>query len=136
MPSHHLILFHPLLVPSVFPSIMVFSSKPALHTRWPKYWYFSFRSSPTNEYSGLISFRKDWFDLLSIQGTLKSLLQHHSSKASILSGPFFWLLDDYLLSMSLYIVFPLWVIPSVYKFPFSCKVISPIEVKPITTISL
>ena len=77
MPSHHLILFHPLLVPSVFPSIMVFSSEPALHTRWPKYWCFSFRSSPTNEYSGLISFTMDWFDLLAVQGVLKSLLQHH-----------------------------------------------------------
>ena len=83
MPSYHLILCHPLLLPpSIFPSIRVFSSESALHIRWPKYWSFSF--SPSNEYSGLISFRMDWFDLLAIQGTLKTLLQHHSSKASVL----------------------------------------------------
>ena len=83
MPSNHLILYHPLLLlPSTFPSIRVFSSESALCIRWPKYWSFSI--SPTNEYSGLISFRIDWFDLLTVQGTLKSLLQHHSSKASIL----------------------------------------------------
>ena len=85
MPSNHLILYHPLLLlPSVFPSIRVFSSESALHIRWPKYWSFNFSISSSNEYSGLISFRIDWFDLLDIQGTLKSLLQHHSSKASIL----------------------------------------------------
>ena len=85
MPSNHLILFHPLLLlPSIFPSIRVFSSESALCIRWPKYWSFSFSISPTNEYSKLISFRMDWFDLLAVQGTLKSLLQHHSSKASIL----------------------------------------------------
>ena len=85
MPSNHLILCHPLLLlPSIFPSIRVFSNKSNLGIRWPKYWSFSFSISPTNEYSGLISFRIDWFDLLAVQGTLKSLLQHHSSKPSIL----------------------------------------------------
>ena len=85
MPSNHLILCHPLLLlPSIFPSIRVFSSESILCIRLPKYWSFSFSISPSNEYSGLISFRMDWFDLLAVQGTLKSLLQHHSSKASIL----------------------------------------------------
>ena len=85
MPSNHLILCHPLLLlPSIFPSIKVFSSESALRIRWPKYWSFSFSISPSNEYSGLISFRINWLDLLAVQGTLKSLLQHHSSKASIL----------------------------------------------------
>ena len=85
MPSNHLILCHPLLLPpSIFPSIRVFSSESVLHIRWPKYWSFSFSISPSNEYSGLISFRMDCLDLLVVQGTLKSLLQHHSSKASIL----------------------------------------------------
>ena len=84
MPSNHLILCHPLLLPSVFPSIRVFSNESALHIRWPKYWSFSFNSSPSNEHPGLISFRMDWLDLLAVQGTLKSLLQHHSSKASVL----------------------------------------------------
>ena len=85
MPSNHLILCHPhILLPSVFPSIRLFSSELALYIRWPKYRSFSFSISPSNEYSGLISFRIDWFDLLAVQGTLKSLLQHHSSKASIL----------------------------------------------------
>ena len=85
MPSNHLILCRPLPVPpSVFPSIRVFSSKSVLPMRWPKYWSFSFSISPSNQYSGLISFRMDWLDLLAVQGTLKSLLQHHSSKASIL----------------------------------------------------
>ena len=85
MPSNHLILCHPLLLlPSVFPSIKVFSNESALGIRWPKYWSFSFNISPSNEYSGLISFRMDWLDLLAVQGTLKSLLQNHSSKASIL----------------------------------------------------
>jgi len=83
MPSNHLILCHLLLLPSVFPSIRVFSSKSTLHIRWSKYWSFSFNISPSNEYSGLISFRIDWFDL-AVQGTLKSLLQHHSSKTSVL----------------------------------------------------
>ena len=85
MPSNHLIFHHPLfLLPSIFPSVRVFSNESALHMRWPKYWNFSFSISPSNEYSGLISFRMDWLDLLPVQGTLKSLLQHHSSKASIL----------------------------------------------------
>ena len=85
MPSNHLILCHPLLpLSSIFPSIRVFSNKLALRTRWPKYWSFSFSLSPSNEYSGLISFNMDWFDLHALQGTLKSLLQHHSSKASVL----------------------------------------------------
>ena len=84
MPSNHLILCHPLfLLPSIFPSIRVFSNESALHIRWPKYWSFSFSISPSNEYSELISFRMDWFDLLAVQGTLQSLLHHHSSKASI-----------------------------------------------------
>ena len=84
MPSNHLILCHPLLLPSIFPSIRVFSNESALHIRWPKYWSFSFIISPSNKHSGLISFRMDWLDCLAVQGTLKSLLQHHSSKASIL----------------------------------------------------
>ena len=82
MPSNHLILCRPLLLlPSVFPSIRVFSNESALHIRWPKYWSFGFNISPSNEHPGLISFRRDWLDLLAVQGTLKSLLQHHSSKA-------------------------------------------------------
>ena len=85
MPSNHLILCHPLLLPpSIFPNIRVFSNEPVLRIRWPKYWSFSFSINPSNEHSGLISFRMDWLDLLAVQGTLKSLLQHHSSKASIL----------------------------------------------------
>ena len=85
MPSNHLMLCHPLLLPSkIFPSIRVFSSESVFHIRGPKYWSFSFSISPSNEYSGLISFRIDWLDLVAVQGTLKSLLQHHSSKASIL----------------------------------------------------
>ena len=84
-PSNHLILCHPLLLlPSIFSSIRVFSNESILHIRWPKYWSFSFSISPSNEYLGLISFRMDWLDLLAVQGILKSLLQHHSSKASIL----------------------------------------------------
>ena len=83
MPSSHLILCHPLLLlPPIPPSIRVFSSESALHMRWPKYWSFSFSISPSNEYSGLISFRMDWLDFLAVYGTLKSLVQHHSSKAS------------------------------------------------------
>ena len=83
MPSNHLFLYHPLLLPSVFPSFRVFSSESAVCIRWPKYWSFSFSISPSNEYSGLISFKIDWFHLLGVQGTFKSLLQHHSLKASI-----------------------------------------------------
>ena len=82
MPSNHLILCHPLLLlPSIFPSIWVFSKESVLQIRWPKYWSFSFSNSPSNEYSGLISFRIDWLDLFAVQGTLENLLQHHSSKA-------------------------------------------------------
>ena len=91
MPSNHLILHrHLLLPPSIFPSIRVFLNGPILHIRWPKYWSFSFSISSSNEYSGLISFRMDWLDLLEVQGTLKSLLQHHSSKASILQHSAFF----------------------------------------------
>ena len=84
MPSNHLILCCPLLTPSIFPSIRVFSNESVLHIRWPEYWSFSFNISPSNEHSVLISFRTDWLDLLAVRGTLKCLLQHHSSKASIL----------------------------------------------------
>ena len=85
IPSNHLILCRPLLpLPSIFPSIRVFPNESTLHMRWPKYWSFSFSISPSNEHPGLISFRIDWLDILAVQGTLKSLLQHHSSKASIL----------------------------------------------------
>ena len=85
MPSNHLILCHPFLrPPSIFPSIRVFSNESGLHIRWPKYWSFSFNISPSSEHSGLISFRMEWLELLAIQGTLKSLLQHHNSKALIL----------------------------------------------------
>ena len=87
MPSNHLILCHPLLLPSVFPSIRVFCNKSALHMGWPKYWSFSLNISLSNESSGLISFRIDWFDLLAVQETLNSLFQHHSSKASVPSIP-------------------------------------------------
>ena len=94
MPSNHLILHHPLLLPSsIFPSIRVFSNESVLHIRWPKYWSFSFSICPFNEYLGLISFRMDWFDLLAVQGTLKSLLQHHSSKASILRQSAFFMVQ-------------------------------------------
>ena len=92
MPSNHLILSHPLLLlPSIFPSIRVFSSESVLHIKWPKDWTFSFSISPSNEYLGLISFRIDWFVLLAVQGTLKSLLQYHSSKASILQRSAFFM---------------------------------------------
>ena len=94
MPSNHLILCHPLLLPpSIFPSIRIFSSESFIRIRWPKYWSFSFSISPSNEYSGLISSRKDWLDLRVVQGTLKSLLQHHSSKASILRHSVFFLVQ-------------------------------------------
>ena len=94
MPSNHLILCHPLLLlPSIFPSTWVFSSESALCIRWPKYWNFSFSISPFNEYSGLISFRIDWFDLLAVQRTLKSLLQHHGSKASIFQHSAFFMVQ-------------------------------------------
>ena len=94
MPSSHLILCCPLLLPpSIFPSIRVFSNESVLHIRWPKCWSFSFSISPSNEYSGLISFRTDWFDLLALQGILKSLLQYHSSKASILRRSDFFIVQ-------------------------------------------
>ena len=93
MPSNHLILCHPLLLPSVFSSIRLFSNESVLCIRWPKCWSFSYSISPSNEYSGLIFFRMDWFDLLAVQGTLKSLLQHHSSKASILRCSAFFTLQ-------------------------------------------
>ena len=93
MPSCPLILSHPLLLPSIFPSIRVFSNESALRIRWPKYWSFSFSISPSNEYSGVISFRMDWLDLLAVQGTLKSLLQHHSSKPSILRCSAFFIVQ-------------------------------------------
>ena len=94
MPCNYLILSHPLLhLPSIFPSCRVFSNESVLRIRWPKYWSFSFSISPSNEYSGLISFRMDWFNLLAIQGTLKSLPQHHSSKASILRCSVFFIVQ-------------------------------------------
>ena len=94
MPSNRLLLCRPLLLlPSVFPSIRVFSNESVLHIRWPQYWSFSFSISPSNEYSGLISFRMDWLDLLAVQGALKSLLQHHSSKASILRHSTFFIVQ-------------------------------------------
>ena len=94
MPSNHLILCRPLLLlPSIFPSIRVFSNKSVLHIRWPKYWSFTFSINPSNEHPGLISFRMDWLDLLAVQGTLKSLLQHHSSKASVLRCSAFFMVQ-------------------------------------------
>ena len=94
MPSNHLILCRPLLhLPSIVSSIRVFSNESVLHIRWPKYWSLSFSISPSNEYSGLISFRMDWLDLLAVQGTLKSLVQHHSSKASILQYSAFFMVQ-------------------------------------------
>ena len=93
MPSNHLILCHPLLLPSIFHSIRVFSKESALHIKWPKYWSFSFTISPSSEHPGVISFRMDWLDLLAVQGTLKSLLQHHSSKASILRWSAFFIVQ-------------------------------------------
>jgi len=93
MPPKHLILCHPILLFSIFPSIRVFSSESALHSRWSKYWSFSFNISPSNKHPGLISFRMDWLDLLAVQGTLKSLLQHNSSKASILQCSAFFIVQ-------------------------------------------
>ena len=94
MPSNHLILCRPLLLlPSVFPTIRVFSNESVLHIRWPKYWSLSFSINPSNEYSGLISFRMDWLDLLAVQGTLKSLLQHHNLKTSVLQHSAFFMVQ-------------------------------------------
>ena len=104
--SSHLILCHPLLLPSIFPRIRVFPSESTLHIRWPEYWSISFSTSPSNEYSGLISLRVDWLDLLAVQGTLKSLFQHHSSKVStiplsLLHGPTLTSVRDYWKNRSL-----------------------------------
>ena len=97
MPSNHLILCHPLLLPpSIFPSIRVFSNESVLPIRWPKYWSFRFRICTSKEYSGLISFRMDWLDLLAVQGTLKRLLQHHSSKASVLQCSAFFIVHSHI----------------------------------------
>ena len=97
MPSNHLLFCRALLLqPSIFPSIRVFSDESVLHIRWPKYWSLSFSISPSNEYSGLISFRMDWLEHLAVQGTLKSLLQHHSSKASILQRSAFFISNSYI----------------------------------------
>ena len=97
MPCNHLILSHPLLLlPSIFPSIRVFSNEPIIHIRWPKYWILSFSISPSNKYSGLISFRLNCLDLLAVQGTLKSLLQHHSSKASVLQHSAFFIVNSHI----------------------------------------
>ena len=93
MPSNHIILCHPLILPSILPSIRIFSDESVPRIRWPKCWSFSFSISPSNEYSGLISFRMDWLDLREVQGTLKSLLQHHSSKASILQHSAFFIVQ-------------------------------------------
>ena len=119
MPSNHLILCHLLLfLPSIFPSIRVFSSELALRIRWPKYWSFSFSISPSSEYSGPISFRIHWFDILTVQGTLKSLLQHHSLKASILQCSAFFRVQLSCLYMTTEktIALNIWT--------FACKVIS------------
>ena len=105
MPSNHLILCCPLiLLPSVFPNIRVFSNELALHIRWPKYWSFSFSISPSNEYSGLISFRIDWLVLFAVQGTLKSLLKHHSSKVSILCRQLLFSISPFSFLFPLYFI--------------------------------
>ena len=119
MPSNHLILCWPLLLlPSIFPSIRVFSKESVLHIRWPHYWSFSFTISPSNEYSGLISFRIDQFDLLTVQGTLKSLLQHHSSKASILQCSAFFMVQ---LSHPYMTTRKKWTPSTISFFPFSSQ---------------
>ena len=120
MPSNHLILCHPLLLlSSIFPSIRVFSSESALCMRWPKYWSFSFSISPSNEHPGLISFSMDWLDLLAVQGTLKSLLQHHSSKASILRHSAFFTVQ-----LSLTSIHDHWKKHSLDYMDLCCNVIS------------
>ena len=136
MPSYHLILCRPLLLlPSIFPSFRVFSSESAVHIKWPKYWSFSFSISPSNKYSGLISVRIDWFDLLAVPGTLKSLLQHHSSKASVLwrsaffmvqlSHPLHWLLGEKYMVLEV-------LLPAVFTLCLtSCiKVLYPLPISP------
>ena len=116
MPSNHLILCRPLLLPSVFPNIRVFSDESALRIRWPKYWSFSFNISPSNEHLGLISFRMDWLDLLAVQGTLKSLLQHHSSKGKLI-GMFnicqktFMKYNKYKVSQCQHVILRIWATP-------------------------
>ena len=108
MPSNHLILCCSFLLPlSIFPNIRIFSNESALRIRWPNYWSFSFNISPSNEYSGLISFRMDWLDLLAVQGTLKSLLQHHNSKASILRSSAFFIVQQlgFLLRIQLFYIY-------------------------------
>ena len=113
MLSNHLILCHPLLLlPSIFPSIRVFSNELALHIRWPKYWSIGFSISPSNEYSGLTSFRTDWFDLLAVQGTLKSLRQHHSLKASILWHSAFIMVQLSQLYITATIALTIWIFVS------------------------
>ena len=122
MPSNHLIFCCPLLLlPSIFPSIRVFSNESVLCIRWPKYWSFSFNISPSNEYSGLISFRIDWFDLLAVQGTLKSFLQHHSSKASILwrSALFIVQLSHPYMTTGKTIVLTTWIVGKVMSLLFN-----------------
>ena len=123
MPSNHLILCHPLLLPpSIFPSIRVFSNESVLCIRWPKYWSFSYSISPSYEYSGPISFRMDWLDLLAVQGTLKSLLQHHSSKASILWHSAFFIvqLSHPYMATGKTIALTRWsFVSKVMSFPFS-----------------
>ena len=117
MPLNQLTLCHPLLLPpSIFPSIRVFSNESALSIRWPKYWSFSFSISPSNEYSGLISFRIDWLDLVAVQGTLKSLLQHHNSKASMLWCSVFFLvqLSHPYMTTGKNIVLPIWISIIIY----------------------
>ena len=124
MPSNHFILCHPFfLLPSIFPSIRVFSSDSALCIRWPKDWSFSFRISPSNEYSRLISFRIDWFDLLAVQGTLKSLLQHHNSKASIFQHSAFFIvqLSHLYMTTGKTIALTIWTILSVSILVYLCS---------------
>ena len=122
MPSSHLILCRPLLLrPSIFPSIKVFPNESALHIRWPKYWSFSFNIRPSNEHPGLISFRIDWLDLLAVQGTLKSLLQYHSSKASILQRSAFFIVPLSYVLYTVSIVYMCQYQPSNFSpFPFDC----------------
>ena len=117
MPFNHLILCRPLLLPpSIFPSIRVFSNESTLHMRWPKYWSFSFSISPSNEHPGLISFRMDWLDLLEVQGTLKSILQHHISKASI-----FWCSDFFNKIRGTREIFELWCWQRLLRVPWTSR---------------
>ena len=131
MPSKHLILCCPLLLlPSVFPSIRVFSNESALCIRWPKFWNFIFSSIPSNEYSGLISFRMDWLDFLAVQGTLKNLLQHHSSKASILQDSAFFMiqLSHPYMTTGKTRAFTIWTLVSVLIYsPANRKQLSPLN---------